>query len=116
MTKIRGTLSGWSFNALALGLIALAWAAEKMPKTYPAQHRAVGRATRKDDRDTRAYRDRVAALHLTFVRFDQDQIGVGVMDAFTTPPLPQRRFRALTPRALAAAAINLRHAMRDKVN
>jgi hypothetical protein len=59
----------------------------------------------------------VAAIHLTFARFDaKEDVSIGWVDEFATPPPPQRRFRALTPRALAAAAVSLRYAIRDKAS
>lgn len=119
---MKARLNQWGFKALSFSLAALFRVADLMPQPQPeGRHRGTGRATRASHRQLRA--DREAATHRrrAFVEmtrtksvldWDTDVGLVWTGDEFDIPPVPQRRFRALAPRALAASSISAREALR----
>jgi hypothetical protein len=117
---MKARLNQWGFQALSFSLALLFRVAQLMPDPQPeGRHRAPGRATRASDREVRAQRDEAAKnqrlftmLHVGRLPVD-DPVAVAWIDEFDIPPLPQRRFRALAPRALAAGAIRDRAALRQ---
>ena len=120
---MKARLNQWGFQALSFGLALLFRVAQLMPDPQPeGRHRAPGRATRASDREVRAQRDEAARNGRVFreltrttsvLDWDPDVGLVWVGDEFDIPPLPQRRFRALNPRALAAGATRDRAALRQ---
>jgi hypothetical protein len=117
---MKARLNQWGFQALSFSLAVMFRVAYLMPDPQPeGRHRAPGRATRASDREVRAQRDEAAKNRHLFASLrtapDLGDTLVGTMwvDEFDIPPLPQRRFRALAPRALAAGAIRDRAALRQ---
>jgi hypothetical protein len=122
---MKARLNQWGFQALSFGLAVMFRVADLMPQPQPeGRHRAPGRATRASDREVRAQRDEAARNRRVFRELSQSgsktlvwvwdgDIGHTWMDEFDIPPLPQRRFRALNPRALAAGAIQDRAALKS---
>jgi hypothetical protein len=120
---MKARLNQWGFQALSFGLAVMFRVADLMPQPQPeGRHRAPGRATRASDREARAQRDEAARNRRMFRELSRPEaptlvwdgdVGMAWMDEFDIPPLPQRRFRALNPRALAAGAIQDRAALRS---
>jgi hypothetical protein len=119
---MKTKLNRWGFKALSFSLAVLYAVAYLMPEPQPeGRHRAPGRATRASDRAVREQRNVDAFKRRAFAELSrvkpkvlawETDVGVAWMDEFDVPPLPQRRFRALAPRALAASAISAREALR----
>ena len=117
---MKARLNQWSFNVLAFSLAVLFRVADLMPQPRPeGRHRGTGRATRAGNKALAKEREQAAMNRHHFQELSRprrpDWIGdVGQVwtDAFDMPPLPQRRFRALAPRALAASSISAREALR----
>ena len=107
---------------LMFSLVVLAYVANLVPEpSPPGRHRAPGRATRASHRQLRAEREAAVLKGRAFAEltrtksvldWDPDVGLVWIGDEFDMPPLPQRRFRALAPRALAASAISARESLR----
>jgi hypothetical protein len=120
---MKARLNQWGFQALSFSLALLFRVAQLMPEPQPeGRHRAPGRATRASDREVRAQRDEAARSRQAFRELDRTKsgalvwdgnVGLAWVDEFDIPPLPQRRFRALAPRALAAGAIRDRAALKQ---
>ncbi len=121
---MKARLNQWSFNVLAFSLAVLARVADLMPAPGPeGRHRGVGRATRAGNKELAKEREEEAMNRHHFQELSRPRrpdwigdVGQAWTDAFDMPPLPQRRFRALAPRALAAAAIQARHDHRQGVS
>jgi hypothetical protein len=119
---MKARLNQWGFQALSFSLAVLFRVADLMPQPQPeGRHRAPGRATRASDREVRAQRDEAARNRRVFRELSRSEsktlvwdgdVGLTWIDEFDIPPLPQRRFRALAPRALAAGAIQDRAALK----
>lgn len=119
---MKARLERWGFACLMFSLVVLAYVANLVPEpSPPGRHRAPGRATRASDREVRAQRDAAAHRRQAFAELTRTKsvldwnpdVGLVWMgDEFDMPPVPQRRFRALAPRALAASAISAREALR----
>lgn len=129
---MKARLNQWAFQALSFGLAVLFRVAYLMPEPQPeGRHRSSERATRASDRQVRQQRDEAANRRRVFAELKRDKppvllgrtvfwdwdsnVGLAWMDEFDIPPLPQRRFRALAPRALAADAAQARQKHRQQV-
>ncbi len=113
---MKARLNQWGFQALSFSLAVLYRVAYLMPDPQPeGRHRAPGRATRAGNKLLAREREIAAMKRYMFAELatpSPGTLGVAWMDELDVPPLPQRRFRALAPRALAAAAVDAREALR----
>ena len=122
---MKARLERWGFACLMFSLVVLAYVANLVPEpSPPGRHRAPGRATRAGNRALAKEREQAAMNRHHFEELNRPRIwdgnmiqhrmtvGMAWMDEFDQPPMPQRRFRALAPRALAASAISAREALR----